>query len=120
MARSNGELIAKARQMAEDAGRRPATVAGGTRAARDRRIREMSAAPPGMLKMSELARRSGVSAGTIKHYLREGLLCDGDPIVRTSRNMAYYPSAFVARIRADQTPPGGAVHAASRHPSAPA
>jgi uncharacterized protein (DUF849 family) len=27
MARSNGELIAKARQMAEDIGRRPATVA---------------------------------------------------------------------------------------------
>ena len=27
MARSNGELIAKARQMAEDVGRRPATVA---------------------------------------------------------------------------------------------
>jgi uncharacterized protein (DUF849 family) len=26
MARSNGELIAKARQMAEDAGRRPASV----------------------------------------------------------------------------------------------
>ena len=36
MARSNGELIAKARQMAEDAGRRPATVAGSARAARDR------------------------------------------------------------------------------------
>ena len=28
----------------------------------------------GKLKMSELAERSGVSAGTIKHYLREGLL----------------------------------------------
>ena len=27
MARSNGDLIAKARQMTEDAGRRPATVA---------------------------------------------------------------------------------------------
>jgi hypothetical protein len=27
MARSNGDLIAKARQMCEDAGRRPATVA---------------------------------------------------------------------------------------------
>ena len=33
MARSNGELIAKARQMTEDVGRRPATRAGGTRAA---------------------------------------------------------------------------------------
>jgi DNA-binding transcriptional MerR regulator len=53
----------------------------------------------GMLKMSELAERSGVSAGTIKHYLREGLLGDGDEIKRTSRNMAYYPEDFVERIR---------------------
>ncbi|MFN8175591.1 MAG: MerR family transcriptional regulator [Solirubrobacteraceae bacterium] len=48
-----------------------------------------------LLKMSELAERSGVSAGTIKHYLREGLLPEP---VRTSRNMAYYPPAFVERI----------------------
>ena len=34
MARSNGELIAKARQMAEDVGRRPASVRGGARDAR--------------------------------------------------------------------------------------
>ena len=53
----------------------------------------------GMLKMSELAERSGVSAGTIKHYLREGLLGEGDDIVRTSRNMAYYPPEYVERIR---------------------
>ena len=51
------------------------------------------------LKMSELARASGVSAGTIKHYLREGLLGDEDAIVRTSRNMAWYPEEYVARIR---------------------
>jgi DNA-binding transcriptional MerR regulator len=58
----------------------------------------MSAAPSfdGLLKMSELAERSGVSAGTIKHYLREGLLPEP---VRTSRNMAYYPPEFVERIR---------------------
>ena len=49
--------------------------------------------------MSELAERSGVSAGTIKHYLREGLLDDGGGVVRTSRNMAWYPPAFVERIR---------------------
>ena len=48
------------------------------------------------LKMSELADASGVSAGTIKHYLREGLL--PEPL-RTSRNMAYYPPEFVDRIR---------------------
>jgi len=55
----------------------------------------MSAAE-GLLKMSELAEQSGVSAGTIKHYLREGLLPEP---VRTSRNMAYYPPEFVERIR---------------------
>src|SRR3954470_18564293 len=49
--------------------------------------------------MAELAERSGVSAGTIKHYLREGLLGGGDEIVRTSRNMAYYPPDFVERIQ---------------------
>ncbi len=52
----------------------------------------------GLLKMSELAERSGVSAGTIKHYLREGLLGEGADIVRTSRNMAYYPPDYVERI----------------------
>ena len=54
---------------------------------------------PPLLKISELAERSGVSAGTIKHYLREGLLGDGDEIVRTSRNMAWYPPEFVERIQ---------------------
>ncbi len=52
-----------------------------------------------MLKMSELAERSGVSAGTIKHYLREGLLGNGNEVKRTSRNMAYYPEEFVERIQ---------------------
>ena len=49
-----------------------------------------------MLRMGELARASGVSAATIKHYLREGLLPEP---VKTSRNMAYYPPEFVDRIR---------------------
>jgi len=53
----------------------------------------------GLLKMSQLAEQSGVSAGTIKHYLREGLLGEGADIQRTSRNMAYYPPEFVERIR---------------------
>ena len=53
----------------------------------------------GMLKMAELAEASGVSAGTIKHYLREGLLGDGREVVKTSRNMAYYPPEFVERIK---------------------
>jgi len=51
------------------------------------------------LKISELAEASGVSAGTIKHYLREGLLGRGDGIVRTARNMAWYPPEYVGRIR---------------------
>jgi DNA-binding transcriptional MerR regulator len=55
-------------------------------------------ARPG-LKMSELAEASGVSAGTIKHYLREGLLGGDEEIVRTSRNMAWYPEEYVERIR---------------------
>jgi DNA-binding transcriptional MerR regulator len=46
--------------------------------------------------MRELAAASGVSAGTIKHYLREGLLPEP---VKTSRNMAYYPPEFVERIK---------------------
>ncbi len=50
----------------------------------------------GLLKMGALAEASGVSAGTIKHYLREGLLPEP---VKTSRNMAYYPSEFVERIK---------------------
>jgi DNA-binding transcriptional MerR regulator len=50
----------------------------------------------GLLKISELAGRSGVPAATVRHYLREGLLPEP---VKTSRNMAYYPSEFVDRIR---------------------
>src|SRR5438309_10965718 len=49
-----------------------------------------------LLRMGELAEASGVSAATIKHYLREGLLPEP---VRTSRNIAYYPSEFVERNR---------------------
>ena len=58
----------------------------------------MSAPPKNdqMLRMGELAEASGVSAATIKHYLREGLLPEP---VKTSRNMAYYPADFVERIR---------------------
>jgi DNA-binding transcriptional MerR regulator len=48
-----------------------------------------------LLKISELSERSGVSAPTIRHYVREGLLPEP---VRTSRNMAYYPPEFVQRI----------------------
>jgi DNA-binding transcriptional MerR regulator len=56
------------------------------------------AATRDLLKMSELAERSGVSPGTIRYYLREGLLGGGEDVVRTSRNMAYYPPEYVERI----------------------
>ena len=55
--------------------------------------------PDGLLKISELAERSGVSAGTIKHYLREGLLGGDELVVRTSRNMAWYRPELVDRVR---------------------
>ena len=45
-------------------------------------------AADGLLKMSELAERSGVSAATIKHYLREGLLGEA---TRSSRRRATWP-----------------------------
>ncbi len=53
----------------------------------------------GLLKMSELAERAGVSAGTVKHYLREGLLGGDESIVRTSRNMAWYRPELVERVK---------------------
>jgi DNA-binding transcriptional MerR regulator len=52
----------------------------------------------GLLKMAELSERSGVSPATIKHYLREGLLGE-EGIVKTSRNMSWYPPEFVDRLR---------------------
>jgi DNA-binding transcriptional MerR regulator len=54
------------------------------------------AAGNGLLKISELAERSGVPVATVRHYLREGLLPEP---VKTSRNMAYYPPEFVERIK---------------------
>ena len=51
---------------------------------------------PKLLKMKELARRSGVPAATIKHYVREGLLPEPK---RTSRNMAWYDEALIPRIQ---------------------
>ena len=56
----------------------------------------MSAPAKELLKISELAERSGVPVATVRHYLREELL---PAPVKTSRNMAYYPPEFVERIR---------------------
>jgi DNA-binding transcriptional MerR regulator len=57
-----------------------------------------SAAAPELLKISALARRSGVPAATIKHYLREGLLPGQH--VKTSRNVAFYDATLVDRVKA--------------------
>lgn len=51
-----------------------------------------------LVKISDLARMSGVPTPTIKHYIREGLL--PGPARRTSRNMAYYDPRLAARVRA--------------------
>lgn len=50
----------------------------------------------GWLKISELATGAEVPVATVRHYLREGLLPEGE---KTSRNMAYYPPQLVERIR---------------------
>ncbi|HKJ35573.1 MAG TPA: MerR family transcriptional regulator [Solirubrobacterales bacterium] len=50
----------------------------------------------GRLKISELASEADVPVATVRHYLREGLLPEGE---KTSRNMAYYPPELVERIR---------------------
>ena len=50
-----------------------------------------------LYKISELARATGVSTGTIKFYIREGLL--PQPSLKTGRNMAYYHRSFIDRIR---------------------
>ena len=59
---------------------------------------DQSPPPAALLRMRELAERTGVSPGTIRYYLREGLLGGGEDVVRTSRNMAYYPPRYVERI----------------------
>lgn len=49
------------------------------------------------VKMSTLARLSGVPAATIKHYLREGLLPQA--AMKTGRNMAFYDPGLSDRIK---------------------
>lgn len=62
---------------------------------RTARPRDPSTGEP-LLKMSELAERSGLPSPTIQHYLREGLL--GEPAARTGRTMAWYDKSCVARL----------------------
>ena len=51
----------------------------------------------GLLRISDLARETGVSTATIKYYLREGLLPPA--ALKTGRNMAYYDPSSITRIR---------------------
>jgi DNA-binding transcriptional MerR regulator len=50
-----------------------------------------------LVRISDLAKLSGVPTPTIKHYMREGLL--PGPEKRTSRNMAYYDARLAERVR---------------------
>jgi DNA-binding transcriptional MerR regulator len=50
-----------------------------------------------LVKITELARRSGVSVATLKHYLREGLIA---PARRSGRTMSWYDPTLATRIRA--------------------
>lgn len=50
-----------------------------------------------LIKISELAARAGVEKSTIQHYIREGLI--PTPEARPHRNMHYYDSDLVERIK---------------------
>lgn len=50
-----------------------------------------------LIRIGELAKRSGVPVATLKHYLREGLIA---PARKTGRTMAYYDPALASRVRA--------------------
>lgn len=47
------------------------------------------------MRIAELSRRSGVPVGTVKYYIREGLLPAGEP---TSATQAQYGDGHVARL----------------------
>ena len=47
------------------------------------------------MRISELSRSSGIAVATIKYYLREGLLHDGE---RTSATQAQYDATHLARL----------------------
>lgn len=50
-----------------------------------------------LLRIGELAKRSGVSIATLKFYLREGLIA---PTRKSGATMSWYDPALVARIQA--------------------
>ncbi|KUP95458.1 MerR family transcriptional regulator, partial [Thermobifida cellulosilytica] len=48
------------------------------------------------MRIGELSRRSGVSVPTIKYYLREGMLPEGE---RTAANQVRYSESHLRRLR---------------------
>src|SRR5690349_21241439 len=50
----------------------------------------------GPFRIGELSRRSGVAVGTIKYYLREGLVPVGQP---TAKTQALYGGIHLRRLR---------------------
>jgi DNA-binding transcriptional MerR regulator len=48
------------------------------------------------IKISEIAKKSGVATSTIRYYVREGLLPEPE---RKNRNMSYYDEACIERIK---------------------
>jgi DNA-binding transcriptional MerR regulator len=50
-----------------------------------------------LVRIGELARRSGVSIATLKHYLREGLIA---PSRKSGRTMSWYDPALATRVKA--------------------
>jgi DNA-binding transcriptional MerR regulator len=49
------------------------------------------------IKISEIAKRSGVAASTIRYYVKEGLLPEPE---RKNRNMSYYNEDCIEKIKA--------------------
>ncbi len=49
-----------------------------------------------LLKMQELSQATGVSGGTIRYYVRKGIL---PKPVKVHKNMAYYDESYIERIR---------------------
>lgn len=50
-----------------------------------------------LVRIGELAKRSGVPIPTIKHYLREGLIA---PARKSGRTMSWYDPALIGKLRA--------------------
>lgn len=48
------------------------------------------------IKISEIAKKSGVATSTIRYYVREGLLPEPE---KKNRNMSYYDEACIERIK---------------------